>query len=154
MPACIGVRGKPYRALRLCVSLAMRPFARALAWEQITSSDVDEVNAIRRLLSVAVGLPSSEAGPGAPRPSPEAVQGRLLSLLRKQRDVLAQADVDQASSALAVAWCAVREGGEGDAALDPTASAAMASSVARGVLLPPILSPLYDYSPEEMGDFR
>lgn len=141
---------------------------------QLLSADVDEVNALRAALSKAAGDPSASPKEGplpvieqaatgqAVRAAPaatngqsaSAVQAQLLKLVTKPRLEASDADRAQAAAAIAAALEAVKAGSDGASAIDAARAAESVRLGQDGSLLPPLVSPLYDYSPEEMDGFR
>ena len=92
--------------------------------------------------------------PSANGQSAAAVQGALLRLLAKQRAPASDADRAQAAAAIGAALEAIKAGGDASSAIDAERAAESIRLGANGWLLPPLVSPLYDYSPEEMDGFR
>jgi hypothetical protein len=78
----------------------------------------------------------------------------LLRLLAKPRPAASELDQAHAAAAIAAAYSVVKAGGDGASAIDAARCAEGVLVGTAGSLLPPLTSPLYDYSPEEMEGFR
>ncbi|KAJ1625896.1 hypothetical protein T492DRAFT_1036514 [Pavlovales sp. CCMP2436] len=138
----------------------------------LLAPDVDEINALRAAFSAAVGDPAASpadgplplaqqpslgharSGPPSNGTSGSAVQAQLLRLLDKQRPLSSEADAAQAAAAIATALEVLKGGGDGAGAIDAERAAESLRLGLGGALLPPLISPLYDYSPEEMEGFN